>query len=165
MQSAADILEADHAELHVLLERTFSAIRGRNLTASYAATDLFWARLAMHIRAEHLHLFPLVRERGDARILGILDELRHDHDMFMTELARAIKALRLAFHFGNEEETLVTVRQLVERVADRLKIHDEVEERKIYPLVADTMRGADGRRLSEGIIRELQNYPQRFGGD
>ncbi len=37
-----------------------STIPGKwNSTEIFEKLDIFWARLAMHIRAEHLHLFPV----------------------------------------------------------------------------------------------------------
>ena len=52
-----------------------------------------WARLAVHIRTEHLHLFPAIARRVNAAERAI-DRLRADHDFFMRELAQAIAILR-----------------------------------------------------------------------
>jgi hypothetical protein len=167
------ILEADHAELDTLLERTFRAIDSADCREAYLALDFFWARLAMHIRAEHLRLFPAVREivqrapdaarPVDDDIPEMLDQLRHDHDFFMTQLARAIKALRLVFHFGNEEATLPVVRDLVDQVRQTLIQHNELEENRIYTLIDDTFLAPDTmNELELSIKKELSNLPARF---
>ena len=99
------ILESDHEELDRLLGQTLQAIDSVHCREAYLALDYFWARLAIHIRAEHLSLFPAVRaiaerNEGDGYSLcdipKLLDDLRHDHDFFMVELARAINASNLA---------------------------------------------------------------------
>jgi hypothetical protein len=168
------ILEADHAELDHLLERTFRAIDSADCREAYLALDYFWARLAMHIRAEHLRLFPAVREiagraaevndgDGFGDIPELLEQLRHDHDFFMTELARAIKTLRLFFDFGNEAESLTIVRELTHKVSERLINHNEIEEKRIYTLISDkflTPKAMSDLKLS--VEKELSNLPQRF---
>lgn len=167
------ILEADHAELDTLLERTFRAIDSADCREAYLALDFFWARLAMHIRAEHLRLFPAVRQipqrSGDTDrsieqdTSKILDQLRNDHDFFMTQLARAIKALRLVFHFGNEGETLSIVRELVDQVRCKLIQHNEIEEDQIYTLINEGFLTHEAiNELKLSIKKELSNLPARF---
>ena len=97
-----NILESDHQELDVLLAEAESALAVADPEAVFRSLDLFWARLAMHIRAEHVRLFPALREaRVDedrrVRLLQLLAELRHDHDFFMVELARAIAPVLVEF--------------------------------------------------------------------
>jgi hypothetical protein len=62
--------------------------------------------LAVHIRAENLHLFPALANAPASLFTGrgplpaseevhkVLARLRSDHDFFMKELAREIKAMR-----------------------------------------------------------------------
>lgn len=168
------ILETDHTELDRLLSRTFRAIDSADCREAYLSLDYFWARLAMHIRAEHLHLFPAVRgiakrvteEKRETITDGIsklLDDLRHDHDFFMVELARAIKALRLVFYFGNEAETLTIVKDIVEHVKQRLFVHNEIEESRIYSVISDAfLTPEEMNELRGSIIKELANLPARF---
>lgn len=51
-------LADDHSEMDALLEEFFDALCCADVELIYQTLDFFWARLAMHIRAEHLHLFP-----------------------------------------------------------------------------------------------------------
>ena len=46
-----------------LLKQVLTALHNKDVEASYSKLDLLWARLAVHIRAEHLHLFPAVINR------------------------------------------------------------------------------------------------------
>src|SRR4026209_3045759 len=99
-------LAHDHTELDNLLKQLQQALADSDLEASHAKLDLFWARLAVHIRAEHLHLFPTVLGRlasnsadpafsptfSDAETS--IEQLRADHDFFMHALAQAIGRLR-----------------------------------------------------------------------
>ncbi len=160
--NARELLESDHRELNALLEKVFAAADAADRDATFKTLDLFWARLAMHIRAEHLCLFPAIRNSANApdeAMLQIVERLRHDHDFFMTELARAIKALRLTYHFGNEPETLVTVGTIITAVRDRLADHDRIEEEVVYPSADGVDAGSD---LAAAVKRELDNYPARF---
>ena len=94
----------DHQELDSLLKALQQALNDCDLEATYARLDHFWARLAVHIRAEHLHVFPAVIARlsrsGEAvrasltEAQSTVDLLRADHDFFMVELARAMASLR-----------------------------------------------------------------------
>ena len=168
------ILERDHAELDRLLELTFQAIGSNDCRQTYLSLDIFWARLAMHIRAEHLRLFPAVRQiagrdaklSGDTalqHVIGLLDQLRHDHDFFMHELARAIKCLRLTLYFGNEPETLKVVDDLVSQIKRRLIIHNAIEEGRIYTLVTERyLPSEEIAELAISIKKELSNLPPRF---
>ena len=162
MQSVTAILEADHSELHDLVEDVRTAIAEADMPRCYKATDLLWARLAMHIRAEHLHLFPFVRSVSDIDTTDVLDGLRQDHDMFMVELGRAVRALRPGSDPANDPDTFATVHEIVETVAARLAVHDRIEEEKIY-VFADAHSSHDVASLHEKIRQELGNYPPRFG--
>jgi iron-sulfur cluster repair protein YtfE (RIC family) len=128
--------------------------------STYRRLDLCWARLAVHIRAEHLVLFPAVLaslgDHDDRRddLVRILGQLRHDHDFFMKELARAVKALRLIPDFGNEHETFEVVKELVNGVETRLSQHNRIEEEIVYPL-------AD-RAIRSRVLNELESLPPRF---
>ncbi|MCZ2391497.1 MAG: hemerythrin domain-containing protein [Acidobacteria bacterium] len=163
-----ECLEDDHAELDVLVANTFDAIEAADARKAFEDLDYFWARLGMHIRAEHLRLFPAVRKAaaGSAEHDGIskmLEQLREDHDFFMTELARAIKAMRLVFSFGNEAETLTIVRGLLEGVVERLKVHNQIEEEQIYTLTGEAFLDAGAaEELLASVRMELARYPNRF---
>jgi hypothetical protein len=167
--SVYSLLESDHVELDRLLHETTAAIESTDVVRTFECLDLFWARLAMHIRAEHRWLFPTVREIAERspeafdRVPAVLDMLRQDHDFFMRDLARAVKAMRLVFCFGNEAETLVVVRELLEGVRERLEIHNRIEEERIYTLTAEKFLDlSTAEQLLYSIKKELVNYPHRF---
>lgn len=52
------LLAHDHSELDSTLAGLVSALFEGDAARSLERLDLFWARLAMHIRAENLYLFP-----------------------------------------------------------------------------------------------------------
>jgi iron-sulfur cluster repair protein YtfE (RIC family) len=168
--SVGEIMEADHVELDELLAQLINAIYSDqpDLVSTYRKLDLFWARLAVHIRAEHLVVFPAVLDIGEGRgdeldhIENLLQELRGDHDFFVKELARAVKAMRLVPDFGNETETYDVVRKLVDGVKQRLIKHNKIEEEVIYPLAVQTEASNSQQNVRENALRELKNLPQRF---
>lgn len=170
-KASNNLLIDDHSELGKLLEEIFVALQKGDHPRAFTRLDYFWARLAIHIRAEHLRLFPAIRgiagESPESReIPELLGELRHDHDFFMRELARAIKAMRLVFDFGNEAETFVVVRELLEGVKERLKLHNRIEEEKVYTLATQKfLEPAAMETLLCAIQKELDNLPPRFIDD
>ena len=163
--SLKDQLEADHAEIDQLLDQTLASLAIGECVDVYQKLDLFWARLAMHIRAEHRTLFPVIRtisqtsqdpanKEALSGISDLLDELRRDHDFFMHELARAIKAMRLTFYFGNEMETLAVIREFLGQIKERLEIHNRIEEARIYTL-------ATGAFLPPAELRNFRSPSKR----
>lgn len=133
---------------------------------TYHSLDLFWARLAVHIRSEHLVVFPAVlstssRSNSTHRDLaGLLASLREDHDYFIKQLARAIKAMRLVPEFGNEAETFVVVKDLVDGVKQRLIEHNRIEEEIVYPIVGSSSNDPD--EIAYKTLEQLKNLPMRF---
>ena len=100
------LLEDDHASLGQLLAKLDAELSKPNIASAFELLDLFWARLAVHIRAENLHLFPAIANAPASLFTGngglptadaahdVISSLRSDHDFFMKELAQTIKALR-----------------------------------------------------------------------
>ncbi len=161
------LLESDHAELDELLQDSIAALEAGEAARAFTHLDFFWARLAMHIRAEHLQLFPRVLEVAESlsidQLPSLLIELRQDHDYFMRELARAIKAMRLLFHFGNAAETFAVVRQLVTGVQERLERHNRLEEELVYTIATEKyFDRLSLQSLASSIRSELDRYPNRF---
>ena len=168
-----ELLERDHAEIDLLYQDVVKHFDAGIRDTVIERLDLFWARLAVHIRAEHLHLFPAVL-RSNARTLSegkelvpdlvsVIAQLRRDHNGFMYELAGAIKALRavaaddqkLALVLKDVRERLMVVKQNLDR-------HNRLEEERIYALEEISMSSEDHSQLYQLISRELANMPSRF---
>lgn len=167
MTAIETLLGEDHAELDELLDSVFVSLGEGSATTAYDRLDLFWARLAMHIRAEHLHLFPAAlkiceTERSEAipDIPQILERLRRDHDLFMHELAEAIKSMR-AVTPESERDVRLDVLSRLETLKDRLAEHNAIEEERIYGL-RHFLSSSDEQILSRSLARELANLPPRF---
>ena len=158
--SAESILQHDHKELDDLLEQVKKALFVDN-NQVFSKLDRFWARLAMHIRAEHLHLFPALQNviEQTSETGELIESLREDHNFFMHELAIAIKTMR---SITVETEAIESVRKIISLVAARLERHNDFEESEIYPLVSLLFDSTEQGRLIDGIERELRNLPQRF---
>jgi iron-sulfur cluster repair protein YtfE (RIC family) len=139
-----------------LLGLCFTAIEDGDRSSTYSALDMFWARLAMHIRAEHLHLFPAVlSDAEDAEVEQTIRSLHDDHDFFMRELVTSIKLMRSAD--SADKKVLATVREHLESVQQRLITHNRIEEQQIYR-IADRLSGT----LIVSIEKEITNLPPRF---
>ena len=166
----------DHEELGDLLGRLIAALDANDITRSHANLDLFWARLAMHIRAEHLHLFPAITNAlsegrqvnsdapspNDAQ--STIEELRHDHDFFMRELSQSMLTMRSLLANDNQQiaGALEGVRMSIAAVKERLAHHNEIEEQGIYVWTMSLLSEAEQSALASLVRKELENTPPRF---
>ena len=141
MVQVSERLSNDHAAVDKVLKQLQTALRSSDVEVAHTKLDLFWARLAVHIRAEHLHLFPTVlssfedRAISDAPTLDeaqtVVAQLREDHDFFMHELARAVEIMRQLVNSSEPtvlSEGLADVKNTLLQVEQRLVKHNEVEE-------------------------------------
>lgn len=169
------ILDHDHSELDTLLEAAFAALADGAADRAFDRLDVFWARLAVHIRAENVRLFPaLLRvaetatQRASApsreEIADTVARLRADHNFFMVELTAAVKELRELR--GNVRPVtaaaIAEVRERLERVSDRLVEHNAIEETRAYRWVSVLLDQPEQENLVDGIRRELENIPARL---
>ena len=154
-----------------MLKQLLTALDNKDVQTSYSKLDLLWARLAVHIRAEHLHLFPAVIGRLTATVdapvasdlteaQSMIENLRSDHDFFMRELAQAIGVLReLPKH---DVAKLGAVGNTVREVEKRLATHNEIEENQIYHWASTILTEPEQTDLAARINAELENRPPRF---
>ena len=176
-QDAEGLLAEDHDALGKLLNALLAALDQRDSPAAFARLDLFWARLAMHIRAEHVHLFPAILRALDGGNGKRVDEtttlpeareaiaqLRSDHDFFMHELADAIKIMRDCRTDGGGDSTIAieSVSQMIATVRDRLEVHNKLEEDIVYRWPARLLETVEQAALEVRIRGELKNLPPRF---
>jgi len=170
-------LADDHEEIDALLEEFFVAADDKNIETIYKSLDFFWARLAMHIRAEHLHLFPAIIEAFETRTAennqippldeaqNVINDLQNDHNFFMRELLAAIKNLRELRENKSKADfskEIADVREMIVSVKRRLEKHNETEETKVY-LWADLLLNQTERAaLNVKMQREITNLPPRF---
>lgn len=157
-------LSDDHHAVNEVLKQLLTALESDDLQTTYARLDLLWARLAVHIRAEHLHLFPAIASRL-TEAPPIIDRLRADHDFFMRELARAIAIFRelppQSFTAKNDAK-LASVVRIIREVAERLAIHNKVEEDQVYRWSSTMLSETEQLELLAHINAELENRPPRF---
>lgn len=178
MKNSQQLLAEDHEALDTLLRALLTAIDQGDSTTIFARLDLFWALLAVHIRAENLCLFPAIlnaihnklsasESRGvDAmQARQAINRLRSDHDFFMHELAEAVKIIReptVVNDRRNETETVNQVRQIVAVVNNRLESHNQLEEELVYRLPEKILSMDEQSEVAASIRRELDNLPPRF---
>lgn len=169
-KSVHEFLADDHREIDHLLDNLEELFDSGDPPAILYALDLFWARLAMHIRAEHLHIFPHLIEASAAldvvnasATLRVLAGLRDDHNFFMRELVAGIQLLRciVAAEESGGQPDLAGLRERIGRVHRKLAEHNETEESAIYPLVRKLLANAE-RSLLLNVERELSELPPRF---
>jgi len=174
----AELLVTDHGELDGLGRGLFEAFDRGDAAEVLSKLDMVWARLAVHIRAEHLHLFPalLAASEGDGHVQGgpsarevedALSRLREDHNFFMRELAACVEALkrRAAGERPDAAGELEAVRRRVLGVFERLGEHNRLEEEEVYLWPRTLLGGAERDRLDAAVRKELENLPPRFGDD
>lgn len=166
----------DHDAVSEVLKQLLTALGNKDIQTSYSKLDLLWARLAVHIRAEHLHLFPAVTRRLSnppnrvdvSEAQGIIENLRIDHDFFMGELARAIAILRelpKTITRAGDEAKLDAVGNTVREIEKRLATHNETEENQIYLWSSTILTEPEQLELRAQINAELENRPPRFSAE
>jgi AmiR/NasT family two-component response regulator len=169
------LLEDDHASLGQLLSEVNAELAKRNIARAFALLDIFWARLAVHIRAENLHLFPALASAPATsftktsspptaeEVKNVLARLRSDHDFFMKELGRMIKVMRtLAVSQEDHFEEVENLRQSLAKIASRLEEHNRLEETQAYRWPKLLLDEQELDRLCVCLRQELQNLPPRF---
>ncbi len=176
-QSAERLLAEDHEALGKFLAALLAALDEGDAAKAFARLDLFWARLAMHIRAEHLHLFPGILEALDggtvkggdetlssAEAREAIAQLHDDHDSFMHELAGAVKVMRDCRTTAGGDRTVEIegVRRTLATVRNRLESHNKLEEELVYRLPAKLFGPEEQNALAVEIRDELKNLPPRF---
>ena len=177
LSQASQRLADDHVALDTVLRQLQLALDTGDVAVSHASLDLFWARLAVHIRAEHLHLFPAVTNgmnnmtahQSAAPTLNegrlTVERLRADHDFFMHELAQAIGALRELLKITDRRainKVMRKVRDAVLEIEKRLITHNELEENQIYRWVKTTLNEREQADLVMRINAELAKRPPRI---
>lgn len=177
LSEAGRRLESDHQSLGELLKTLQMALVGGDLKATHSHLDSFWARLAVHIRAEHLHLFPSVldslaqlTDHSDSPSVSeaekIIEELRHDHDFFMRQLSSAMMLVRELLTLNDQFRItagLEEVAEIVAAVEQRLCAHNKTEEQMIYRWISAVLDSETQALLNTEVKRELANLPPRFG--
>jgi hypothetical protein len=173
--SQSTLLAHDHSELDVALAGLLSALADGDAARALEVLDLFWARLAMHIPAENLHLFPALLRSAEANrrstpiaavpepkeIQNVIAQLRGDHDFFMSELTEGVKQLRALCGRGSAEG-LRQVREIIDGVSRRLEVHNALEESRVYGWAGLLLDATQQKDLNENIRRELENLPPRL---
>jgi hypothetical protein len=166
--SVESLLEHDHASLDQLFLELDLALSRPDDARGFELLDLFWARLALHIRAEHLHLFPALR-RAASKTSGKnriptreeveMTLLRSDHDFFMKGLADLMKEAREnGVGAGDFRKRLAAIRQ-------RLETHNQIEERQVYLWPSLLLDETTVAALEERVRLELENMPLRFAAE
>ena len=151
-------LSDDHYAVSEVLKELLTALNNKDVETSYSKLDLLWARLAVHIRAEHLHLFPAIASKL-TQAQPMIDRLRADHDFFMRELARAMGILR---ELPRDEVELAAVGDTIREIEKRLATHNDIEEDEIYRWSSTILTEPEQLQLLARINAELENRPPRF---
>lgn len=158
------LLADDHTYLDELLEAAFASIEAKDKVHVFECVDMFWARLAMHIRAEHLHLFPVIENAAKLsnNIVAVddaktkIESLHEDHDLFMRNLVYAIKHLR------TNSDDLEPVMEILTEIRERLCEHNRTEESEVYLWAKDLLSAEDHYALERRMLKEITNLPPRF---
>jgi hypothetical protein len=171
-----ELLSDDHKQVSEVLQQLLTALANKDVQSSFATLDLLWARLAVHIRAEHLHLFPAVLSRLTEtandhaaselnQAESMIEQLRTDHDFFMRELANAVGILReipRPVTDASSETKLAAIGNTVRDIEKRLLTHNEIEENHIYRAANLILSEPEQLELATRIKAELENRPRRF---
>jgi iron-sulfur cluster repair protein YtfE (RIC family) len=176
-EQAVSLLADDHSELDRLIGDSIAALEKEDKLKAFERLDLLWAQLAVHIRAEHLCVFPSIlnapRENftgrdGDAEYQeaqSAINQLRLDHEFFMSELGAAVNTIRNRETPSEHEaisKQLQDVRRSIVKIQSRLDQHNQLEENHVYKWVNVLLSDAERLALAARIRHELENTPPRF---
>lgn len=168
------LLHDDHESLDLLVAKLDAELATPDSNRAFELLDLFWARLAIHIRAENLHLFPALNNADPALYTGrdlpthteakdVLAQLRSDHEFFMKELAVMIKAIReIADNRPAPTEVLEDLRSRMAVIKKRLVAHNRIEDERVYTWPSLLFDEATVAALLDSLRNELENLPPRF---
>jgi len=165
LSKGSEYLADDHVALDQLLTQLQADLNSGDVAACYRSLDLFWAKLAVHIRAEHLHLFPSITS-DEART--VIERLRADHNFFMHELGRAAETIRTLLNTSERlliDEGLDAVRHAISEIAQKLADHNRIEENHIYQLAGIVLNTQEQSELARRISSELEKRPPRFAAN
>ena len=171
---AASVLTQDHSEIDSLIADVLAAAKEENQLAVLERLDLLWARLAVHIRAEHLCLFPSIlaanftTRSSDPKCQeaeSAINQLRLDHEFFMRELGAALNTIRKQETPSQHEaisKQLQEVRRSIVKIQTRLDQHNQLEENRVYKWVEVLLCDVERLALTARIRDELLKLPPRF---
>lgn len=174
---AQKLLSNDHHDLDLLLSAVFDALDVSNPVEVLRRLDLFWARLAVHIRAENLRLFPAIADGMEkyfsaneftadekSKVDKALVELRGDHDFLMRQLANGVNVMRetTSGYSRNANIQMTEMEDMLTEIRERLKAHNKLEEDIVYRLPAELLDQAKQSALEHGVNQELENLPPRL---
>jgi hemerythrin-like domain-containing protein len=175
MNPVETTLENDHHSLAKLLGELEAGLVQGNISHSFDLLDSFWARLAVHIRAENLALFPTLSEVPSnqfnaandllsfAKAEELLSRLRADHDFFMKELASMVKVMRRMKETDSaSSDQLEDLRKRLTVIDERLREHNRLEEEQVYKWPTVLLDAQTLSELHNRIRREIGNVPSRF---
>ena len=168
----SQLMEHDHRELSTLLDDLRAALAEPTQTRGFELLDRFWARLAVHIRAENLCLFPALLRAVTAgssdgtrptldEVNSAVETLRNDHNFFMEQLSKAVNILRETQSNPKDAESTI-VRNIVAAVCERLREHDLLEEEYVYRWTDIVLSVNELEALSAALRYQLENMPPRF---
>lgn len=171
---SASMLTYDHSEIDTLAGDLLVALEEGDKLKVFARLDLLWARLAVHIRAEHLCLFPSILEANFSdtgsgptyqEAQGVIDQLQLDHEFFMRELGTSVNGMRKQQDASNDDavrKQFREVRRSVSEIQIRLAKHNQLEENYVYKWVNVLLDEAEQSVLVARIRSEIENIPPRF---
>lgn len=171
-----DFLEGDHHSLHELLQTVKQSLTRGEVGKAYEVLDLFWARLATHIRAENLCLFSAILNAppelfGQNGVPSIEDvrstiaDLRMDHNFFMGQLILDMKLMRAHLADPDVSETTEFAAAFQDRIAEidqRLESHNKVEEEQVYRWPSALLSKSEVALLDSEIRHQVRHLPPRF---
>jgi len=148
-----------------------------DLPLAFETLDLLWASLAVHIRAENICLFPAVlnaprNKFGESnnmpdfeQVKATVDDLRSDHNHFMSELGVAMKEMRsLIVHpeHYSVAGVVAVLRRRLDNLEELLERHNEKEEELIYLWPSLLLDDESLSQLELGLVTQIENMPPRF---
>lgn len=139
-----DLLHSDHARLHKILEDHSAELDVDNVMLASIRFEEFQAGLLRHIRMEEEVLFPLY-EKKTAITMGPTHVMRMEHQEIQSLMESMVKLLNEAKIEGLSKRD--AVKELGKQIHDYLKLHNQKEERILYPSSDQVIQGEEREEL------------------
>lgn len=139
MPIISDYMQKDHVEIDAIADRAVAAAGSGDGATMAREGAQFLARLLVHIDMEEKLLFPAFEERTGMTSGGPSVQMRQEHEQMQPILEQMKAAVAANDNAGYQ--------RAAQALSEILMPHNVKEEQMMYPMLDDTVTGADATAL------------------
>ncbi len=139
MPILSDYMQEDHVQIDAIADRALAAAGAGNGDSMAREGAQFLARLQVHIDMEEKLLFPAFEERTGMTSGGPSVQMREEH----VQMQPALEQMKAAI----AAQDTAGYQRAAHALTEILMPHNMKEEQMMYPMLDDTVTGADATAL------------------